>query len=295
MAASAERRPAAPVERQEDETMSDGSGPQAASFADAMRLVRGFMMTQALHVAAKLSLCDRLRDGPMNAAELAAAVDANTEALQRLLQFLTTVDVLHEDADGRFRCGPIGEFLRSDHPQSVRALAVMYGGPLFWQPWGDLHRTVLTGEPGFDRVFGRPFVDHLGSDPDAAAIFGAAMTDATRFDLPGILAAYDFSQFARIVDVGGGEGRLLRGILARYPNAHGVLCDLPDVVVGATELTQSEVAARCELVAADIFESVPAAGDLYLLKRILHDWSDADAIRILENVRRASHRTAGFW
>jgi hypothetical protein len=113
------------------------------------------------------------------------------------------------------------------------------------------------------------------------------MTSASSFDLAAILNAYDFSGFTKIVDVGGGHGALLRGILERCPNAAGVLCDLPSVVAGASEIEHSSVAARCELVGTDMFQSVPAGGDAYVLKRIVHDWSDAEAARILRNCRRA--------
>jgi hypothetical protein len=113
------------------------------------------------------------------------------------------------------------------------------------------------------------------------------MTGFSNVDMEAILDAYDFSGLSRIVDVGGGHGALLRDILERYPDSRGVLCDLPSVVAGATELKCSDVAARCELVAANFFESAPAGGDAYILKRILHDWSDDEAIQILKNCRRA--------
>lgn len=147
-------------------TMADHTRPVAASFGDAMRMIRGFVLSQALHVAAKLSLSDRLRDGPMSARDLATASGAHAVALHRLMRFLTTEYVLHENGDGRFRCGAIGELLRSNHPQSARAQAVMYGEPLLWRPWGDLYETVMSGTPGFDRVYGQSFFEHLASHPD---------------------------------------------------------------------------------------------------------------------------------
>jgi hypothetical protein len=168
---------------------------------------------------------------------------------------------------------------------------MMYGEPFFWKAWGDFYETVKTGNPGFDRVHGESFFDYLGQHPNDAAIFNAAMTNGSRLDVPAMLNAYDFSGFAKIVDVGGGHGALLRAILERYPTVKGVLCDLPSVVAEANEIKRSGAAARCELVDADMFESVPAGGDAYILKRIIHDWGDTEATRILQNCRRAMTTT----
>ena len=113
-----------------------------------------------------------------------------------------------------------------------------------------------------------------------AAVFNAAMVSVSNLDVPAILEAYDFSGFGNIVDVGGGHGMMLRTILERYPELRGILCDLPPVLAGAAAIRDSGVAARCEIIGADFFESVPAGGNAYLLKRILHDWNDDQAVRI---------------
>ena len=250
------------------------------------QMVWGSMLTQALHVTARLGVVDVLRDGPKTAGEVAAATHAHPAAVARLLRFLTAVDVLAEDGDGRFSATALGDLLRSDHPQSARALAMMYGSPFCWRAWGDLYETVKRGGPAFDRVHGESFFDHFGHDADDAAIFNAAMTSLSTVDLPVVLDAYDFSGFAKIVDIGGGHGALLRGILERCPNATGVLADVPSVLA-TSALAGSVVGGRCEAVATDMFASVPAGGDAYVLKRILHDWSDAESSRILRNCRRA--------
>lgn len=267
--------------------MSNEPTPSPALATDVLPMIRGFMLSQALHVAAKLSIFDVLRDGPRSVQDIAAACGARETALERLLRFLTVVAVLREDADGRFASTALGETLRSDHPQSTRPLAVMYGEPFFWRSWGELYETITSGEPGFEQVYGQSFFDFLADHPVEAAVFDAGMTSASRVDLPAILGAYDFSAFPRIVDVGGGNGALLRGILERHPTATGVLCDLPSVVSRAHELHDAEVAARCELAATDFFQTVPRDGDAYILKRVLHDWGDDEAVLLLTNVRRA--------
>jgi hypothetical protein len=268
--------------------IQDGSETSGASlFPHIMQMIWGFMVSQALHVAAKLAVFDALQDGPKTGTELAQLTTSQEPALRRLLRLLTSVGVLIEDERGRFSATPLGELLRSDHPESARSLAIMYGEPFFWQAWGNLYETIKTGKPGFDHAHGSRFFDYLVQHAEDAAIFNEGMTSAARFDVPAILNAYDFSSFSKIVDVAGGHGALLRGILEKSPDATGVLCDLPSVAAGANEIRQSGVSTRCEVIGADMFQSVPAGGDAYILKRILHDWNDAESVRILQSCRQA--------
>ena len=247
-------------------------------------MLAGFMESQALHVAARLAICDVLRDGSATCGTIADAVGAHEPSLRRLLRFLVAMGILTEDGDGRFAATPLGEPLRSDHPRSLRTVALLMGAPFIWRPWGQLYEATLTGQPAFDRVYGEPFFAYLGHSPEDAAVFNELMTSST--SVPAILGAFDFSGFMKIVDVGGGKGILLRGILERYPHATGVLCDLPSVVADAHELNASAVSARCEIVGGDMFNALPTGGDIYVLKRIVHDWSDAEAIQILRNCRQ---------
>jgi SAM-dependent methyltransferase len=250
-------------------------------------MIRAFMLSQALHVAAKLGIFDALSDGPTTLEQIAQACGADEGGLYRLLRFLTAVDVLCEHEGRRFSCAALGTLLRSDHPQSLGPLAVMYGESFLWKSWGDLYETVKTGKPAFERVHGETFFSYLAGHEEEEEIFNAAMATISGNQLPAILTAYDFAGFKKIVDVGGGNGKLLRGILEQYPSASGVLCDLPSVLAGASEFRQCAAATRCELVDADIFRSVPSGGDAYILKLVLHDWSDTEAVQVLQNCRRA--------
>lgn len=260
------------------------SRPQGASLTE---MIWGHAVSQALYVTAKLSIVDQLRDAPKSSHELANAVGAHEPSLRRLLRALTTIDILREDAAGRFSATAVGERLGSDHPQSERAMAILMGSPMVWQSWGDLHASIMSGTPAFDQVFGESFFAYLGHAPQDGAIFNTAMTRGSGNDVPNILAAYDFSRYTRIVDVGGGEGALLRSILERYPHMTGIVCDLPSVVAAAHELRSSPVADRCEFVGMDMFQSVPAGGDVYILKSILHDWNDEQVLKLLQNCREA--------
>jgi SAM-dependent methyltransferase len=157
---------------------------------------------------------------------------------------------------------------------------------LGWKPWGDLYDTIRTGEVAFDRTHGTSFFDYLAKHPDDAAVFDAAMSSFVQL-IPGILAAYDFSRFERVVDVGGGQGTLLHEILSANPKLHGILADLPAVVAGATALGTGATAKRCEIVGIDFFKEVPEGADAYVMKAVVHDWNDDAAVKILKNCRRA--------
>ena len=244
------------------------------------------MAAQAIHAAAKLRLPDLLASGPKTAAELAHECGAHAPTLERLLRALATIEMFAATPDGRFRNTPFTEVLRTDHPQSQRDFAMFLPAAFLWRPLGELYESVRTGEPAFERIFGERFFDYMDAHPEDAAVFNTVMTQGVAWTTPGLLAAYDFSGFARLMDVGGGEGALLRGILAATPGLHGVLFDLPAVVKGASAILTGEVGSRCEIVGGDFFASVPGGADAYLLKGIIHDWPDAEAVKILTNIRR---------
>jgi hypothetical protein len=266
--------------------------PQAATPAGAAldQMIWGFAISQALYVTARLGIVDVLRDGPKSSPEIAGAVGAHEPALRRLLRALTTVNILVEDDNGRFAATAEGDLLRSDHPQSARRFALFLGSPLMWRPWGALDEAIVTGKPTFDRIFGEAYYSYLARNSEDGAVFNAAMTSGSGAVVPSILAAYDFSSFTRIVDVGGGEGALLRGILEQCPHTTGVLYDLPPVVAGADALREPALAARCEIIGGDMFQTVPTGGDAYVLRAIIHNWSDHEAIQILRKCREAIRR-----
>jgi len=250
------------------------------------QLLDGFQASQAIHVAAKLGLLDILGEGAQTSEGIARDIGAHEPSLRRLLKFLVTLNIVVEVRDGAFAATTRGEVLRADHPQSVRSWALLLGAPLVWKPWGDLYATIMTGQPAFERVFGEPYFEYLEHNPDDAAIFNAAMgSDAG--SVPAILDAYDFNHAGLIVDVGGGQGELLWAILQRYPRPRGVLFDLPSVVAKASHPDDPTISRRCSILGGDMFESVSAGGDIYVLKRIIHDWNDMEATRILRNCQEA--------
>src|SRR5260370_41857604 len=256
--------------------MSEQSTQSAelAAPAQMFQLILGFMMPQAIHVAAKRGIADIWGGSRVTADELAATTSSHAPSLRRLLKFRTSVGVFSEDAAGKYQQTPLSNALRRDHPQSVRGMAIAFGSPFFWRACGELSATVATGQPAFNHVFGVSFFAYLAAQPDDAAVFNAAMTSVSSVELPAIIAAYDFSGFHRIVDVGGGEGALLHGILSANPKLRGLLFDLPPVVAGAAALRSGSMAGRCEVVSGDFFQTVPEGADAYLMRVVIHDWND---------------------
>jgi hypothetical protein len=245
------------------------------------RLANGYQVTQAIHVAATLGIADRLRDGARDSDALARETGTHAPSLHRVLRALASVGVLHEGADGRFALTAIGECLRSDADEPVGAWAAFVGRPYHWQAWGALLHGVRTGENAFRSVHGTDVWDYRAAHPEEGAIFDAAMTDIMRRANAHLLAAYDFGRFGTVADVGGGRGAFLSAILAANPGMRGILFDQPHVVAEAV------VGERCAVVAGSFFDTVPEGADAYVLKAVLHDWEDEDAVRILRRCRAA--------
>ncbi len=256
--------------------------------AALLRLVNGFQVTQAIHVAAVLGIADLLRDGPRGSEDLAAATGAHAGALYRLLRALASVGVLREEAERHFALTPLGDCLRSDAPEPVGPWATMIGEEYYWQAWGHLLHSVRTGDNAFRHLQGTDVWTYRESHPQASAVFNRAMTGNAQRAAQAVLAAYDFGRFARVVDVGGGQGAFLGALLRQHPAPEGVLFDQPHVVAGAEgALRAMEVGHRCQVVGGSFFEAVPEGGDAYVLKAILHDWEDEEALAILRVCRRA--------
>src|SRR5215470_11211378 len=251
------------------------------------QLASAHYLSQALYVVAELGVADLLAGGPETPETLAAKSDTHAPSLRRVLRLLATAGVFTEGADGRFELTPVGSALRSG-PGSFRATAQLFGGPLVWHAWGDLLNTVRTGEPALARVFGTDSFGYFADHPTEAAVFDEAMSTFTGMIAGAVAAAYDFSSMRSVIDVGGGVGALLTGILGAYPNLRGAVFDLPRLAEGARrQISAAGLADRYEFVGGDFFEAVPAGFDAYLLKHVIHDWDDAHAVRILATCRRA--------
>jgi O-methyltransferase/methyltransferase family protein len=243
---------------------------------------------QALYVAAKLGIADLLRDGPKTVEELARDTATDATSLRRLLRALACIDIFAELPDGRFKLTRLAERLRVDHPKSMRSMVLCFGEPWNWRPFGELLRSVETGAPAFDHVYGKGLFEFLSDDPEAGAIYDSGMTALATEGQAVAARAYDYKGIETVVDVGGGRGTVLAGVLEANPHLRGVLFDQPAVVARARErLSGTPLGQRCTPIAGDFFESVPEGADAYLLSTVIHDWDDERASLILRNCRRA--------
>jgi hypothetical protein len=256
------------------------------------QLICGYGYSQCVYVAARLGIADFLANGPLSTEELAARTETHPQPLFRVMRALASVGIFAEEEDKRFRLTPTAELLRSDVRGSQRALAILMGEEYF-RAWGDLLYSVRTGKPAFDRMFGEPLFEFLSENPRQAANFDRAMVAAHGYETAALFDAYDFSQFASVTDIGGGNGNTLCGILARHPELRGTLYDLPGVIERAKQnVEKARMANRIQLIGGDFFQSAPAGGDAYLLRHIIHDWDDEKAGRILRNIRQVISRDA---
>lgn len=253
-----------------------------------LELITAGMISQALQVAAKLGIADVLAAGPLPPTEIARRVDANPDGVHRLLRALASQGVFRADGSGRYELTPMASALRSDADVSMRSFAMYVGSPEHREHWSHLLDSVRSGEPSIEKIRGMDAWAYFEQNKELAEIFNDAMTGFSDFAQAPMLAAYDFSRFGRIVDVGGGHGSLLAGILSQAPDAKGVLFDQPSVTQGAdAALRTAGVQDRCAIESGSFFEKVPAGGDAYVMKNIIHDWADDKAQAILRNVRAA--------
>ncbi|MBX0285964.1 methyltransferase [Haloarcula salinisoli] len=271
---------------------SDSARTDTELFTAAQELVEGLWSGQVLHAAVEVGLFDRLDEEPTAAETLATALDLDPDATYRLLRALAHFGVLTEDDSRRFALTPVGQFFRADHPRSVRPGLMLFHSPEWIRAMTQLPDILREGgQDGFVREHGRGIFDYMEDAPEFARAFDEFMTAMSHQHAEavlGVLEGYDVSQFDRVCDVGGGQGYLCCRLLAQYPALEGTVFDRPSVVAEEPDLPDEfGVGDRCDYVAGDMFESVPEA-DAYVLKWILHDWTDEECVDILSTVRAAA-------
>jgi O-methyltransferase domain/Dimerisation domain len=265
--------------------MNASTAPSAATPTPAniqlMQLTNACWTSRCLHVIAELGIADALGDQPQSTEALAKATGTQPQALYRVLRLLASVGIF-EWNDGTWQHSEASRFLRSDHPGSLRDYVRMLGLPVFWNAFSDLDHSVRTGEAAFVKGHSEGVFTYLTKHPEERRIFDAAMTSKSHSDIAAILPAYDFSQFGSIADIAGGRGHLVRAILKSSPKTQGILFDQPHVVAEVV----AEKGEKLTVVGGNFFtDSMPKA-DAYLLMNIIHDWPDAESIKILSAIRR---------
>jgi hypothetical protein len=247
-------------------------------------MASGYWLSQAIYVSAKLGIADLVADSPQSCANLAAATRSHEPSLFRVMRALASVGIFSHFEDDRFALAPLAEGLQSAVPGSLRH-AVITLGEIHYHACGDLLHSVQTGDPAFNKVFGSGLFDYLGQHPEAAGSFNQGMTDLSSMLAYAVVFAYDFAGIFSIVDIGGGEGRLVEKILEFHPHMQGTVFDTVPTVERAGRAVQ--IRTRCSYVSGNFFDSVPEGADAYFLCGVVHDWDDDRAIKILGNCRRA--------
>ncbi len=252
-------------------------------FDTLMEISMGFTLPRTLHVIAELGIADALEDTPLSAKALAAKTGTHPDALNRALRVLSAHGIFAANS-GEYEHSPASRLLRSDHPQSVRSFVRMQGIPALWHVCEDFDYSIRTGRSAAEQSMPDGFWGYFAAHPEHNRLFNDAMTAQTHVHVAGILSAYDFSAFSTIADVGGGNGHLLRSLLAANPRAHGVLFDLPHVIEQAKAVPSD----RITFCPGNFFDDPLPACDAYLMKIVIHDWNDDEAARILKAIRRSA-------
>lgn len=257
---------------------------EAAAFV--LDEVFGYLYPAALRAAAAINVADHLRDGPRTVDELAELTGCAATGIHRVLRLLATRGVFAELEPGRFRLTTPAAALCTTSPVSVRAAVLMMTEPAMWRSAGEVVESTRDATPSFDRIFGMPFFDYYARDPEAVAGFNDGMAAFSHVENGPVAAACEIPHGATVVDVGGGQGGLLLEVLRNNPSSRGILFDQAHVLDGNRLSAAVDLADRWQPVAGDFLEEVPP-GDVFLLKRIMHDWDDATCVRILRNCRAA--------
>lgn len=252
----------------------------------AFELIAGFRIAQLLRAAVELRVPDLLEAGPASVEQLVDATGVEIGRLRRTLRTLASIGVLEEDEEGGFTNTELGNLFSESTPGSVRAMLLMVLDG--YRAWEHFLETLRTGRTGQSIEYGEVHWQTLARNPEEAARFNAAMVAQTEQVIGFVAANLDLEQNSLIVDVGGGNGALVAGLLRARPDLRGIVCDLAPGLAGTAEyLARRDVADRCRVAKADFFDSLPADGNAYLLKQVLHDWDDEDAARILATCQRS--------
>ena len=249
------------------------------------QLMAGKQIAFSLAGLARLGVADYMSNEPVSVEVLARKVDAQPDALFRVMRLLASVGVFEQFPGRQFALTPIGKHLQTDVPGSVRYLAAFSGDEWSVRAYEQFLYCLRTGKDGVTKAYGKHAFDLLAERPDQAENFHQAMTANSGLEVGAILDAYDFSGIKRIADVGGGHGLLLASILEAHPEMTGVLYDLPEVVAGVPPQCISKCGGRLEIQPGSFFKAVPVGCDAYIAKHIIHDWDDEHCRKILRLMR----------
>lgn len=268
-------------------TVSQESNDPAALFTRMRSLINGYQVTQMIYVVAKLGIADLIGDGIKSSEWIATETSTDPAAVKRMLRALVSFGVFNEDEPGSFSVTAMGKLLQTSNPGSVRAMALL-NGEEFYTSWGELMYSIQTGDPAFRKIYGATTFDYRAVRPEKLLQFNNFMSRMIILTAQSVVESYDFSDMHTVIDVGGGNGTMISAILRANPHLKGAIFDLEFVQADAEQyLHAAGVADRCEFISGSFFDSIPSGGDLYIMSRVIHDWTDEESIAILTNCRKA--------
>lgn len=260
----------------------NGTGPEILQ-----QMLHGFILFQVLYVTAKFKIVDLLKKHPMSAHQLATMLNVHESSLHRLLRVLISLNILAQQENGTLLPTALGSNLAADAPYALYETAIHFG-EVDYSAWASLLHTIQTGEPAFDNVYKMPYFPYLEQHPLLAHNFQRIMAVNVHERMAALLESYNFSSYKNMIDIGGGQGKLLFAILQANPHLAGAIFEQPHVAATIQEHTSApNILSRCKVVPGNFFESIPTTYDLYLLSAIIHDWDDTHALHILQNCRAA--------
>lgn len=255
-------------------------------------MVDGFLVSRGLYVVAELNIAEALLDGPATATVLAEKLDLNADALHRLLRMLAGHGVFTYNNDGSFELNDISRLMTKSHPQTLHGF-LLHEDPARWQAYGNMAYSLKTGKPTFNHLFGKNYFEYIAQDKKRSEQFDQGMATFSEEENKQIAQAVGFTSSGHIIDIGGGVGGLLKEIVQHNANLHATLYELPHLESMARQYLQKHfLNNQISVTIGSFFDSIVHGGDVYILKRILHDWSDQECIQILTNCRNAMHNSA---
>lgn len=266
---------------------SDADTPtdQAAAHREMLQLIGGKWVTAALSAAASLGVPAALEHEGQPVEALATTLGAHPEKLQRLLNALCSLNVLQRSPERHYTLTPLGRTLL---PGQLGALAEYAGRSFAWAPWSQLDASIRTNTSAFELHHGRGLYPYLAEHEEDAAYYDAGIDAFTQDEAAALVDALDIHAHQTVLDLGGGQGALLAALLRAAPHLEGTLFDLPEVIERVAQDTVfADVHPRLTFQRGDFTQSIPVRADLVLLKRVLHNWNDAQAHTILRNARAA--------
>lgn len=249
---------------------------------EVYNITYGHIPARAIHIAAKYKIFGELKKSPKSSEDIARVLNLNAKNLNGLMMILANHKILDVDIEGIYSLNKYSSLLVSDSEDSILKSVAKESDIRRWEAIGNIEIAIKDGKTPFDEIYGEDFYEYLNKNPEAAKLFNDGMTNYSEKENKDIARLYAFEQFKTICDVGGSDDSLISKILDNNPDVQGIVLDLKSAILGSEILKDPKYKKRLSGIAGDFFNTVPRA-DAYIVKRVLHNWSDEKSVHILKN------------